>query len=49
MLDALHGKKRAKLEKEQAKADRALAKERAKVARLQQAGEKQRMKAKQAQ
>ncbi|KAE9270003.1 hypothetical protein PR003_g30975 [Phytophthora rubi] len=49
MLDSLHGKKRAKLEKEQAKAERALAKERAKVARLQQAEEKQRMKAKQAQ
>ncbi|KAE8895107.1 hypothetical protein PF005_g1357 [Phytophthora fragariae] len=49
MLDALLGKKRANLDKEQAKAERALAKERAKVARLEQAEEKQRMKAKQAQ
>ncbi|KAE9309782.1 hypothetical protein PR003_g20432 [Phytophthora rubi] len=44
MLDALHRKKKAKLDKEQAKMERALAKERAKVEKSLQAMAKQRVK-----
>ncbi|KAE9163488.1 hypothetical protein PF004_g30127 [Phytophthora fragariae] len=44
MLDALHRKKKAKLDKEQAKMQRALAKERAKVKKSLQAMAKQRVK-----
>ncbi|KAG6615853.1 DNA binding protein [Phytophthora cinnamomi] len=49
MLEALHRKKKAKEDKEQAKAERALAKERAKVEKALQALEKERAKAERSQ